>query len=596
MELKIKALNRIASIGDLYDARTLSLVNSISCFNNLDYENLIKSTDSTEQKTIHIDNESLNEKFKKLDITASMKVDLKAFNLSGSGKYISEEKKSKRSIMISVYHYIKTKYENIYLTNEQVKSLLNHDILTNYENATHIIIGIQWGCNSVATFEYENNDNSNKKQIKGDFDASLNNAFNTLVDINANTGVDYNNNKTEIEKKFKLTFVSDTIATNRKLPQNIEDVKDYFANIPIYLKDVNQGKGIPLEYTLFDINELLKLIKLNSIHDKIIKEIEFNTFDKLNKELCNLSDSKQELNDYVQDINENKQLFDKEFIKKANEMKSNVETNEGNFRTELKPILDSVRSGKEKSSKIDEILNKFISSSYSSEGIQSYLNENLNNKEKLDLVNGLKSNKIEFLIQNPDSFKLNTKIIDKNVFILFTSESLKKENENWNEIFQFYLDFSKEYIDKENSKFFYCDIEINTNWNNIINNSICIYQYKNAKIINDNLFDSNKEIFKLNRARCSNMNYNLKPATKMNSLFKVYCPNSQCSNSLVTWICEKCKDNYVYGFDHKLYCCCGGGECKDFTFKCSNSNHPNEFIKFKNENQLDLLLDKYYGK
>ena len=169
-----------------------------------------------------IDNESLNEKFKKLDITASMKVDLKAFNLSGSGKYISEEKKSKRSIMISVYHYIKTKYENIYLTNEQVNSLLNHDILTNYENATHIIVGIQWGCNSVATFEYENNDNSNKKQIKGDFDASLNNAFSSLVDINANAGVDYNNNKTEIEKKFKLTFVSDTIATNQKLPQILE--------------------------------------------------------------------------------------------------------------------------------------------------------------------------------------------------------------------------------------------------------------------------------------------------------------------------------------------------------------------------------------
>jgi hypothetical protein len=597
MESKIKALNRIASIGDLYDARTLSIANSVNCFNNLNYENLIKSTDSTEQKTIHIDNESLNEKFKKLDITASMKVDLKAFNLSGSGKYISEEKKSKRSIMISVYHYIKTKYENIYLTNKEVKSLLNHDILTNYENATHIIVGIQWGCNSVATFEYENNDNSNKKQIKGDFDASLNNAFNTLVDINANAGVDYNKNNTEIEKKFKLTFVSDTIATNRKLPQNIEDVKDYFANIPIYLKDVNQGKGIPLEYTLFDINQLLEMINLNSNIDKIIKEIEFNTFDKLNKELCNLSDSKQELNDYVQDINENKQLFDKEFVKKANEMKSNVETNEGKFITELKPILDSVRSGKEQSSKIDEILNKFTSSNYSSVGIQSYLNENLNNKEKLDLVNDLKSNKIEFLIQNPDSFKLDPKNRDKNVFILFTSESLKKkENVNWDEIFEFYLDFSNEYIYKENSKFFYCDIEINTKWNNIINNSICIYQYKNAKIINNNLFDSNKEIFKLNRARCSNMNYNLKPATKMNSLFKVNCPNSQCSNSLVTWICEKCKDNYLYGFDHKLYCCCGGGECKDFTFKCSDSNHPNEFIKFKNENQLGLLLDKYYGK
>ena len=168
MEFKIKALNRMASIGDLYDARTLSIANGVNCFKNSKYESLIKSTDSTEQKTIFIDNEKLDDKFTKLDISASIKVDLKAFNLGGSGKYISEEKKSKRSIMISVYHYIKTKYENIYLTNEQVRSLLNHDILTNYESATHIIVGIQWGSNSVATFEYENNDNSNTKQIKGD--------------------------------------------------------------------------------------------------------------------------------------------------------------------------------------------------------------------------------------------------------------------------------------------------------------------------------------------------------------------------------------------------------------------------------------------
>jgi hypothetical protein len=270
MELKIKALNRIASIGDFYDARTLSIANGVSCFNNSDFRKLIESTDSTEQKTIYIDNESLNEKLKIFDITANMKVDLKAFNLSGSGKYISEEKKSKRSIMISLYHCIKTKYENIYLTNEQVKSLLSHDILTNYENATHIIIGIQWGCNSVATFEYENNDNLNKKQIKGNFDAKLNSAFSYLVDFNANANdINYENNQTEIDKKFKLTFVSDTIATNRKLPQNIEDVKDYFENIPIYLKDVNQGKGIPLEYTLFDINQLLKLINLIQILTKL---------------------------------------------------------------------------------------------------------------------------------------------------------------------------------------------------------------------------------------------------------------------------------------------------------------------------------------
>ena len=73
-------------------------------------------------------------------------------------------------------------------------------------------------------------------------------------------------------------------------------------------------------------------------------------------------------------------------------------------------------------------------------------------------IKELENNNIDFLVENPDSFILNTDYRDKNVFILFTSESLKEENENWKEIFQFYLDFVNDYIDKDNSKFFYLDI------------------------------------------------------------------------------------------------------------------------------------------
>jgi hypothetical protein len=48
---EIKAFNRPASIGDLYDARTLKIINGISLFNSESYENFIKSTDSTGQNT-----------------------------------------------------------------------------------------------------------------------------------------------------------------------------------------------------------------------------------------------------------------------------------------------------------------------------------------------------------------------------------------------------------------------------------------------------------------------------------------------------------------------------------------------------------------
>ena len=80
----------------------------------------------------------------------------------------------------------------------------------------------------------------------------------------------------------------------------------------------------------------------------------------------------------------------------------------------------------------------------------------------------------------------------------------------------------------------------------------------------------------------------------MNISLKVKCPNAQCSNDLIKWKCEKCKSVYIYGFDHKLYCECGGSDCNDFTFNCADPNHPSEFSKFNN--QLSLILDKYYSK
>ena len=80
----------------------------------------------------------------------------------------------------------------------------------------------------------------------------------------------------------------------------------------------------------------------------------------------------------------------------------------------------------------------------------------------------------------------------------------------------------------------------------------------------------------------------------MNISLKIKCPNAQFSNDLIKWKCEKCKSVYIYGFDHKLYCECGGSDCNDFTFNCADPNHPSEFSKFNN--QLSLILDKYYSK
>ena len=52
---KIKAFNRNASIGDLYDSRTMEIINVIDLFKSTDYKDYIKSaTTTTPSKRIKI--------------------------------------------------------------------------------------------------------------------------------------------------------------------------------------------------------------------------------------------------------------------------------------------------------------------------------------------------------------------------------------------------------------------------------------------------------------------------------------------------------------------------------------------------------------
>jgi hypothetical protein len=577
---KIKAFNRNASIGDLYDSRTMEIINVIDLFKSTDFKNYIESTPTPTPSSsqLHFINlENPKEKYSKLEINPIIKLDLQT--LTGPSKLIFEEKKSKRSIMKLLFHSLNTNYEKIDLTDQNVIDLLNHNILEEHENtATHIICGIQYGLNTIATFEYENSENSNNKQ-------QLHEALNSYLE---------ENNSNNSIKNLKINFESDLILD--KTPQNYKDIKDFLANIPTHLND-NNNKGIPLEFTLFQID------KLTNKQAKELKEIKL---DQIENELFNLIEVKQELNDYIKDLNDNKKLFHSEFIQLINQKHEDIESNENYLKIKFKPILDSIRRNEE-SFKLDELfLNDYNKCDYSSASIKLFIKEILSKKhEKIKKIKDLKlSYKIDYLIEDQKSLNQRKELINKNIYILFTSEELQNEttinNTNWIEIYDFYLRFVQSIDNKDNnSKFFISDnIDLNASWDVLDNEMICvIHQYRNGKCLNNNVFDSNKQMFTINRAKCSNLIKTLKPAPKPSTILEINCPNNlkrlKCTENRIKWTCEQCKSVFIYGFDFKFYCKCGGGECSNFRFKCADINHQNEFVRFS-DNQLKSLLNKFY--
>ncbi|MEH2410096.1 hypothetical protein [Nostoc sp.] len=79
-------------------------------------------------------------------------------NLQGSGNYLREEKTSARAGRVTLLYSITTKSDSINICNEKLKETIDLNAIDCVE-ATHVVVGIDWGANCTITAEYANQDN-----------------------------------------------------------------------------------------------------------------------------------------------------------------------------------------------------------------------------------------------------------------------------------------------------------------------------------------------------------------------------------------------------------------------------------------------------
>lgn len=191
------ALGRIASLGELYDARDDKFLSLRLVKSNPPDKTVIRD-DYFITKIDFIKEESYSEKFDKLNVKAELKLSVLAgLELKGSGEYFSETKKTSNSERMSLIHSTKTRDEVLLIKSRDLLDYLDFDCLNNIE-ATHVVIGIGWGSNVIFTVEDANTDNLEKKTIKGDLEASLKGV---AFSVSANASVDFGDRDVEQKRK-----------------------------------------------------------------------------------------------------------------------------------------------------------------------------------------------------------------------------------------------------------------------------------------------------------------------------------------------------------------------------------------------------------
>jgi len=358
--MEISAVGRVADLVDLYDERTDQLLH-VSITKTGVPDEVITSKENRETKLTFLRINTFEEKFRTMDISASIQLSMLGglIKLKGSGKYFADTKSSAKSAKLTLVQSISTRYEKFSPTDDRLRAVLNTDVLTQV-NATHVVVGIQRGGNVVITVEDMNKDNSDRQSIEGNLSAAIKTLY---ANISGKVGAKIDDYLENQLSKFSFELYGDLLPKN--VPANLVDAMKFLVKSPSLLQSANNGKGKQLSLILLPLKELIKLWKIDSSVNTLVKRINDNIVRKCVRLFDDMNRVSQKLNDLVMDVNRLEPFINSTNVKQINDIKNNFDHYQGEVQTNLSDHLKNVRSGIEEVSLLENVIVEASKSPYS---------------------------------------------------------------------------------------------------------------------------------------------------------------------------------------------------------------------------------------
>uniref|UniRef100_A0A914XNS0 G domain-containing protein n=1 Tax=Plectus sambesii TaxID=2011161 RepID=A0A914XNS0_9BILA len=577
-----QALGRIAHIGELYDARTDTFCGRGLFVSKLPTDSITK-TDTPRTVTDFVLTDSINDKFNKLDVQAELKVSMLCglVNASGHGKYLSSTKSSNKESSATLVCRMTTVHEAMEINS--VLKLISADAITNTPNATHVVIGIQWGAMATATVSCAMKENEDQKQLEGELKIKL-----QCIKAAAAGAGNYQDETSTRSRDFHLEFFVDALPNGDDLPTTVEQAILFMKRIPTLIANANDGRGTPISYTLFPLSPLQNVIASIAHADRLIRRVEdcaiddiVRVFDEMEKTLC-------QLNDWCTDFNNHTYCIADDDINNIRERLQLVRQKLTAIRTDLHDTIINIRYGRTDTKAIYQIIQAYDSSLATRGAVNQFLDTLQGLKEKIAYA--------EYLIQH------QTHYVGKG-----DSFTAKRTSAGCGECYVFFCDYqdsdnlakNRDYFgmlvkDKELPCYF-VDAEvcpgIAAREGVPAKNRICHFSnesYINIDLLADYIEEQSKCVMK-----CRNgFDFSTKKPNKRIDL-ELRCPQSvngkKCDKIDREWSCVDCRQPVQYGFDQKFYCDCGSAPITAFAFRCNDKNHGGLFSSFP-DGQIELLV------
>ncbi|PKC66902.1 hypothetical protein RhiirA1_379475 [Rhizophagus irregularis] len=577
--LKRKSLGRAAFIGSLYNA-TRDTFCGTTIFKTKIPNDSINGIDISNNELLYEYDDLYKEKFDKLDVEAELKLSVLAglFALEGSGKYLSDVKDSSKTVKGNLIYRMTSFEENLNICRDDVKACISTDGFSNTD-ATHVVIGIKWGATMIASYECKNMKESDKHQVK----EALKSYFEKLSpSITGNSDVDAEKNQLKLMKRFAIKLYGDAVPHNKKFSQSFDEARKIMKEFPSYAKQSNNGKGFPIEYTLYPLSELARQLTINTTVNSLIMEPSEEIILKIDQVFDNLFESKQRLNDLFNDANYISNLISYKTFDEINKHVQELRLEEAKFRKEFAGSLIKIRSGKSNIDELESIMMKFQKGVLSESSITTFIDQYQSLSRRADLVLTLKEKNVEYLGKISTIDNILRKNSKGHVYILIDENIINDSSSPVHNVFQDLYN-----LNEKSSKFFVADPEICPKIKGP--GYPVIHHYVNGRLESNDYYNANKMLFTSNLIKFDPQPH-VKP--KNNPFEKarllIPCPQANCS-TFCNWRCFKCQHDVEYGYNWHLYCGCGESSISNCKFKCNGPDHNEGFVSFE-FNTLTTLL------
>lgn len=359
--LSIPALGRPFRLGNLYDCVNENLIPGITLWDQTTLKGKTIQHLETSKFSI-IASDSLEKKSNALDINAEMKLSFLAglVEVSGSAKYLDNEKSSSKQERVTLHYKCTTKSEE--MTMEQLgPGRVEHPEVFDKGTATHVVTGIIYGAQAFFVFERDCSSSSHDKEVHGDLNVMVKNL--PKININGSGELDISEHDKKKVKKFTCNFDGDFL-----LPENpccYEDAVKVYKKLPHLLGEKGE-KAVPVKVTLYPLtlldNKACKLDRAISADLTIKTENVFEEFHSLTVR-CNDLD-----NTPVVEANNAMQ-------RKISEFKSLITAYKLKLQGDLSELLPGIRGGGTEESRLAELLMKKEASPYSYHNLDTWLKD-----------------------------------------------------------------------------------------------------------------------------------------------------------------------------------------------------------------------------